>query len=130
MSLRNGSGHWLQPLPTSRSSNSSSSSSPKRVAPPALRKPASAVQTKNTEEKKLPEECTSSTASSTSPRLEVPIKHPLEHSWTLWYFKSGHSKIWEENQMEVTTVGTIEDFWAIINYTKKASELSSHCDYR
>jgi hypothetical protein len=53
----------------------------------------------------------SSKAPSPSPILELnsanPIlelnsaKHPLQSSWTLWYFKNDRSKQWEQNQKEV-----------------------------
>jgi hypothetical protein len=34
---------------------------------------------------------------------ESIIKHPLENSWTLWYFKNDRNRQWEENQREVIT---------------------------
>ena len=111
-STRSGTGQWLNPLPITRVSSS-----------PSLK-----VNTSSNSGKIAPKKEAVTMASS--PNLEVSIKHPLENSWTLWYFKNGHSKIWAENQIEITTVTTIEDFWAIINYTKKASEISPQCDYR
>ena len=60
---------------------------------------------------------------------EVQVKHPLENSWTLWYFKNDRSKSWEVNQKPVISVQTIEDFWAIINYTTSISEVGVGCDY-
>jgi len=35
---------------------------------------------------------------------EMIIKHPLENTWTLWYFKNDRAKDWEENQREVNTI--------------------------
>ncbi len=56
-------------------------------------------------------------------------RHPLQHSWTLWYFKNDRSRSWEENQKAVISVQTIEDFWAVINHIELASKLHSGCDY-
>ena len=39
---------------------------------------------------------------------ELSIKHPLQHAWTLWYYKNDRSKSWEENLKEVVTFDTVE----------------------
>lgn len=39
------------------------------------------------------------------------FKHPLEHTWTLWYLDSNRTKNWEDCLMEVGSFGTVEDFW-------------------
>lgn len=41
-----------------------------------------------------------STNPSPSAELE-PAKHPLQNSWTLWYFKNDRTKDWESNQKQV-----------------------------
>lgn len=38
-------------------------------------------------------------------------KHPLNNTWTLWYFESDKKKSWEENQREIISFETVEDFW-------------------
>ena len=43
---------------------------------------------------------------------EMLIKHPLQHSWTLWFFKNENNRSWEESQMEIASFNTVEDFWA------------------
>lgn len=47
--------------------------------------------------------------------LEVPmdysIKHPLQNCWTLWYFENDRSLPWEQNQKQVSSFDTVEDFW-------------------
>lgn len=35
-----------------------------------------------------------------SPTMEMATKHPLQNSWTLWYFKNDRSNHWEDNQKE------------------------------
>jgi len=69
-----------------------------------------------------------STNPSPSAELEAP-KHPLQNSWTLWYFKKDGSKDWESNQKQVITFNTVEDFWALYNHIESASKLSTGCDY-
>ncbi|XP_017793884.1 PREDICTED: eukaryotic translation initiation factor 4E-1A [Habropoda laboriosa] len=53
---------------------------------------------------------------------EVLIKHPLQHTWTLWYFEPDKNKTWEENQRKVTNN-------SLYNHIKAASELQIGCDY-
>ncbi|XP_014605273.1 PREDICTED: eukaryotic translation initiation factor 4E-1A-like isoform X1 [Polistes canadensis] len=60
---------------------------------------------------------------------EVLIKHPLQHTWTLWYYEPDKSKSWEESQREITSFDTAEDFWSLYNHIKHASELRQGCDY-
>ncbi|XP_076455336.1 eukaryotic translation initiation factor 4E-like [Babylonia areolata] len=57
------------------------------------------------------------------------IKHPLNHQWTLWYFKMDRNRDWCENNIIVTTFATVEDFWCLVNHIQKASKLNSGCDY-
>lgn len=39
------------------------------------------------------------------------IKHPLQTSWTLWFYENDRNKSWEDNQVEIYTFNTVEDFW-------------------
>jgi translation initiation factor 4E len=39
------------------------------------------------------------------------VKHPLQNTWTLWYYENDRNKNREENQREVTDFDTAEDFW-------------------
>ena len=59
---------------------------------------------------------------------EAVTKHPLAHRWTLWYYRN-LSKNWKENQRVVATVGTVEDFWAVLHHVEEASRLGQGCDY-
>ncbi|XP_012273019.1 eukaryotic translation initiation factor 4E-1A isoform X3 [Orussus abietinus] len=60
---------------------------------------------------------------------ELLIKHPLQNTWTLWYYEADRSKTWRENQREITSFDTAEDFWSLYNHIKSASELRQGCDY-
>lgn len=60
---------------------------------------------------------------------EVLIKHPLQHTWTLWYYEPDKNKTWEESQREITNFDTVEDFWSLYNHIKPASELILGTDY-
>jgi len=60
---------------------------------------------------------------------EVMIKHPLQNTWTLWFFKNDKMKQWEENQRAIISFNTVEDFWALYNHIELASRLPAGCDY-
>lgn len=57
------------------------------------------------------------------------VKHLLENKWTLWFFKNDRARQWEENQVEVATFDTVEDFWALYNHVEFAGRLPVGCDY-
>lgn len=61
-----------------------------------------------------------------TPEKLVPMKHSLQHSWTLWWFSS-KNKDWKAE--EVISFKTIEDFWAAMNWTQPPSKLGINCDY-
>jgi len=60
---------------------------------------------------------------------EVYTKHPLQNTWTLWFFKNDRNKDWEENQKAVINFSTVEDFWALYNHIEEAGKLAAGCDY-
>ncbi|XP_070544523.1 eukaryotic translation initiation factor 4E-1A-like [Ptychodera flava] len=57
------------------------------------------------------------------------IKHPLQNTWALWFFKNDKSKSWAANLRLITKFDTVEDFWALYNHIQAASGLQSGCDY-
>ena len=65
------------------------------------------------------------------PREIAVMKHPLEHSWSFWYFMNDKTKTrsWEECQFMLYTVDTIEDFWRVYNHIEPASKIEQGCDY-
>lgn len=58
------------------------------------------------------------------------VKHPLAHSWTLWFTKPPSGKQdWNELLKEVITFNSVEEFWGIYNNITPASELAQKSDY-
>lgn len=69
---------------------------------------------------------------STAPETIDPeclIKHPLQHTWTLWYLEADRSKSWTESMNEVTSFSTVEDFWSLYNHIRGPSEIKVGGDY-
>ena len=42
---------------------------------------------------------------------DAVIKHPLQNSWAMWFFKNDKSRDWKDNLRVITTFDTVEDFW-------------------
>lgn len=40
------------------------------------------------------------------------VKHPLQNTWALWYFKNDRTKDWSDNLKVVAKFQFVEDFWA------------------
>jgi len=59
----------------------------------------------------------------------VSLKHPLQHAWTFWHLNPDKNLKWSEKQQEIKTVGTVEDFWAVYNWTLFPSQLRPGSDY-
>lgn len=57
------------------------------------------------------------------------VKHPLQHSWTLWYYEPDRNKSWEDNQNQVSTFNSVEDFWSLFTHIKQPSEVKIGSDY-
>ncbi|XP_042861987.1 eukaryotic translation initiation factor 4E-like isoform X2 [Penaeus japonicus] len=60
---------------------------------------------------------------------DMLIKHPLQNTWTLWFFKIESNRSWEDCQVEIASFNTVEDFWALYNHIEPASRLKVGCDY-
>jgi translation initiation factor 4E len=60
---------------------------------------------------------------------EFRIKHPLQSTWTVWYFENDLNKNIEENQSEITSFDAFRDFWSLYKHIKISSELRQVCDY-
>lgn len=67
--------------------------------------------------------------SSKDAPVESLIKHPLQNSWTLWYYDQEKGKTWEQCQHQITTFDTVEDFWSLYNHIKLPTEIKSGNDY-
>jgi translation initiation factor 4E len=60
------------------------------------------------------------------------IKHPLQHSWTIWYNgpQSKHSRnLREWKPKSVYTLGTVEEFWCLYNSLVPPSQLNNGSNY-
>ncbi|GAB7355812.1 hypothetical protein MBLNU459_g6485t1 [Dothideomycetes sp. NU459] len=58
------------------------------------------------------------------------VKHPLAHTWTLWFTKPPSGKQdWNELLKEVISFDSVEEFWGIYNNITPASELAQKSDY-
>ncbi|XP_052862437.1 eukaryotic translation initiation factor 4E1-like [Anopheles cruzii] len=60
---------------------------------------------------------------------ECLIKHPLQHTWTLWYLELDRLKTWADSMNEVTSFSTVEDFWSLYNHIRGPSEIKVGGDY-
>jgi len=63
---------------------------------------------------------------------EFAVKHPLQHSWVLWYDKpekKSNQSTWSDQLKKIYTFSTVEDFWSLWNNIKSANELTSGCNY-
>ncbi|KAH8305215.1 hypothetical protein KR018_003407 [Drosophila ironensis] len=99
------------------------------------------MQMIDSETETLPESCSSSgqefktLADMTDLRkplkeiVDLHFKHPLEHTWTLWYLENDRSKAWEDMQNEITSFDMVEDFWSLYNHIKPPSEIKIGSDY-
>ncbi|KAH8380533.1 hypothetical protein KR009_011211 [Drosophila setifemur] len=61
--------------------------------------------------------------------VDIRFKHPLEHTWTLWYLENDRTKSWEDMQNEITSFDMVEDFWSLYNHIKPPSEIKIGSDY-
>ena len=60
---------------------------------------------------------------------ETYVKHPLNNSWSLWFFKTGKSANWADNLKYIADVGAVEDFWGLYNHVQPVVGLPVGCDY-
>ncbi|XP_059052413.1 eukaryotic translation initiation factor 4E1-like [Achroia grisella] len=78
-------------------------------------------------------EGSASTETKSTSNTEIPpeflIKHPLQNTWSLWFYDNDRNKTWEENLIELTTFDTVEDFWRLYHHIKLPSELRQGHDY-
>jgi len=60
------------------------------------------------------------------------VKHPLEHTWTLWFDNpNGRQKqtTWGQTLRSVYTFNTVEDFWCLYNNILSPSKLIMGTDF-
>merc|ERR1711973_1046479 len=74
-------------------------------------------------ERKVQKAVVATTAAT--PDGELQMKHPLQNTWTLWFYKNDKSQSWEANQKPVINFDTVEDFWSLYNHIEVASNSRS-----
>jgi len=60
---------------------------------------------------------------------DASMQHPLECTWSMWYFKNDKNKDWKNNLKFIASCSTVEDFWALYNHLKSPASLQAGCDY-
>merc|ERR1719186_1134869 len=70
----------------------------------------------------------SPTMTSIPPAILRP-QHPLKTSWTFWYSVGNKNLSWEQNQVKISTVSTIEQFWLLTSQLKPPSNISTGHTY-
>ncbi|EDW40674.1 eukaryotic translation initiation factor 4E1 [Drosophila sechellia] len=60
---------------------------------------------------------------------DLALKHPLEHTWTLWHLENDRTKRWAEMLVDVTSFNTVEDFFSVYYFVKPPSDLKIFNDY-
>eukprot|EP01094_Clydonella_sp_ATCC50884_P011150 TRINITY_DN2094_c0_g1_i1.p1 TRINITY_DN2094_c0_g1~~TRINITY_DN2094_c0_g1_i1.p1 ORF type:complete len:229 (-),score=60.56 TRINITY_DN2094_c0_g1_i1:37-684(-) len=71
-------------------------------------------------------------ASGSAEGVDTNVKHPLEHSWTLWYdhvVKKVSQASWGDHLKVISTFATVEDFWGVYNNVAKPSEVASGSNF-
>jgi len=64
-----------------------------------------------------------------TPSSILRVRHPLPHSWTFWYSAGNKDLTWEQNQIRVCTVATVEDFWFMMNQVQPPSNIPAGYTY-
>ena len=70
----------------------------------------------------------SPTMTSIPPAILRP-QHPLKTSWTFWYSVGNKNLSWEQNQVKISTVSTIEQFWLLTSQLKHPSNIPTGHTY-
>lgn len=56
-------------------------------------------------------------------------QHELEYRWTYWYLNDKRDMHWEKRLKNITTFGTVEQFWGLYLNIRPPSLLHNTCDY-
>ena len=64
----------------------------------------------------------SPTVTSIPPAILRP-QHHLKTSWTFWYSVGNKNLSWKQNQVKISTVSTIEQFWLLTSQLKPPSNI-------
>merc|ERR1719154_255026 len=66
---------------------------------------------------------------STIPKVIQRPQHHLKTSWTFWYSAGNKNLSWEQNQVKISTVSTIEQFWFLTSQLKPPSNIPTGHTY-
>jgi len=71
---------------------------------------------------------------SFTPTLNLPAsitrpQHKLEQNWTMWYSARNKKLSWSQNQINICSISTVEEFWHSYNQIKLASKLPAGHTY-
>lgn len=66
--------------------------------------------------------------------INYNIKHPLERQWTLWFDgvtknRNAEKEDWMANLKKLITIGTVEDFWGVMNTIAACNEIPYSANY-
>jgi len=70
----------------------------------------------------------SSTISSI-PKVIMRPQHHLKTSWSFWYSVGNKNLSWEQNQVKISTVSTIEQFWFVTSQLRPPSNIPTGHTY-
>jgi len=69
-------------------------------------------------------------ASITSiPKVIMRPQHHLDTSWTFWYSVGNKNLSWEQNQVKISTVSTMEQFWFVTSQLRPPSNIPTGHTY-
>lgn len=64
---------------------------------------------------------------------DFSIRHPLQHTWTMWYDppKKGHLSAhnWQDSVKKIMDFDTVEDFWCMFNNLAAPDKVAHGCNY-
>jgi len=63
------------------------------------------------------------------PKVIMRPQHPLATSWTFWYSVGNKNLSWEQNQVKISTVSTIEQFWFVTSQLRLPSNIPTGHTY-
>lgn len=92
---------------------------------------AAAVQATSVEEQKSEQQTQELATVFVDPK-NFTVKHPLASKWSLWYDSPSRKRDprnWHDNLKHIIVIGTVEDFWCVINNIPIASELVMGSNY-
>jgi len=70
-----------------------------------------------------------STSVTSIPKAIMRPQHHLQSSWTFWYSVGDKGLSWEQNQIKICTVSTIEQFWYVTSQLQPPSNIKTGHTY-